>query len=196
MLGKNSHAWPEVWFDGLGWVMFEPTPGRGEPGTQSYTGVAPAQDETAPGPGTDTAEGNGALPVPPLVTITPPTNPITDPDVTGPEKGLDAGAFTAIVHDSGANWAAIGIAFGLVALGLGMPAIVRWWRRTHPSPDVSRQMTTLWRRALGAVEATGCRVDPSLTPLEQAQRDLATPARCRAPAQVIGRGGDRRHLCN
>ena len=32
-----------------------------------------------------------------------------------------------------------------------------------------RQVTTLWRRALGAVEATGCRLDPSLTPLEQAR---------------------------
>ena len=30
-------------------------------------------------------------------------------------------------------------------------------------------MTLLWRRALGAVEATGCRVDPTLTPLEQAR---------------------------
>ena len=49
VLGKNAHAWPEVWFDGLGWVPFEPTPGRGAPGAESYTGLAPAQDETAPG---------------------------------------------------------------------------------------------------------------------------------------------------
>ena len=27
VLGKNAHAWPEIWFDGLGWVPFEPTPG-------------------------------------------------------------------------------------------------------------------------------------------------------------------------
>lgn len=32
VFGKNAHAWPEVWFDGLGWVPFEPTPGRGAPG--------------------------------------------------------------------------------------------------------------------------------------------------------------------
>jgi hypothetical protein len=29
VLGKHAHAWPEVWFDGLGWVSFEPTPGHG-----------------------------------------------------------------------------------------------------------------------------------------------------------------------
>jgi hypothetical protein len=25
---KNAHAWPEVWLDGIGWLPFEPTPGR------------------------------------------------------------------------------------------------------------------------------------------------------------------------
>ncbi|HRE03889.1 MAG TPA: transglutaminase-like domain-containing protein, partial [Ilumatobacteraceae bacterium] len=24
--GRNAHAWPEVWFDDIGWVSFEPTP--------------------------------------------------------------------------------------------------------------------------------------------------------------------------
>ena len=44
---RHAHAWPEVWFDGFGWVSFEPTPGRGEPGAESHTGVAAAQDATA-----------------------------------------------------------------------------------------------------------------------------------------------------
>ncbi|HZI44175.1 MAG TPA: DUF3488 and transglutaminase-like domain-containing protein, partial [Ilumatobacter sp.] len=26
VLGRNSHAWPEIWFDRIGWVAFEPTP--------------------------------------------------------------------------------------------------------------------------------------------------------------------------
>ena len=45
VLGRNAHAWPEVWFDNIGWVPFEPTPGRGAPGAEEYTGVAPQQDE-------------------------------------------------------------------------------------------------------------------------------------------------------
>ena len=28
VIGRDSHAWPEVWFDGLGWIPFEPTPHR------------------------------------------------------------------------------------------------------------------------------------------------------------------------
>ena len=46
---------------------------------------------------------------------------------------------------------------------------MRRWRRRHPSADVARQIGDLWKRALGAVAATGYRVDPALTPLEQAQ---------------------------
>jgi hypothetical protein len=45
----DIHSWPEVLFDGLGWVRFEPTPGRGAPGNTGYTGVAPIQVGTAGG---------------------------------------------------------------------------------------------------------------------------------------------------
>ena len=40
---EQTHAWPEVYFDGLGWVAFEPTPSRGLPGAANYTGVPAAQ---------------------------------------------------------------------------------------------------------------------------------------------------------
>lgn len=41
--GKHAHSWPEIYFDGVGWVPFEPTPGRGNPATEQYTGAAAAQ---------------------------------------------------------------------------------------------------------------------------------------------------------
>ncbi len=52
--GEHYHAWPEVWLDGQ-WLAFEPTPGRGAPGNESYTGrvaeqaspINPADDATA-----------------------------------------------------------------------------------------------------------------------------------------------------
>ena len=62
VLGRNAHAWPEVWFDQFGWVPFEPTPGRGAPGAESHTGVAPAQDESLPTPG-ELATGEVQAPV-------------------------------------------------------------------------------------------------------------------------------------
>ncbi|MFC6238735.1 transglutaminase TgpA family protein [Longivirga aurantiaca] len=48
--GKNAHAWPELYFTGLGWVRFEPTPATGGAGitTPPYTG--PAADNPTPTP--------------------------------------------------------------------------------------------------------------------------------------------------
>ena len=169
VLGKNSHAWPEIWFDGLGWVGFEPTPGRGAPGAEAYTGVAPAQDDTAPGPGTGTGEGVGEEAPPPT---TLPSLDVSDP-LLDPTAGLPTGptgpVYSTRVEDRPVNWAAVGIVLLLGALALAMPTIVRRWRRAHPSTDVAKQVAALWRRALGAVEATGCRIDPTLTPIEQAR---------------------------
>ena len=48
--GKQSHAWPELYLNGLGWIPFEPTPGRGY--APSYapepTRTAAPQESTAP----------------------------------------------------------------------------------------------------------------------------------------------------
>jgi transglutaminase-like putative cysteine protease len=168
VLGKNAHAWPEIWFDGLGWVQFEPTPGRGAPGTENYTGVAPAQDETAPGAGTD---GAGAGADAPPVTLPPelvPSDPLLDPSLI-PTPAPTGPVYSTRVADRPENWLAIGLVVLTVALALAAPALVRRWRRAHPSADVPHQVAVLWRRALRAVEATGCRIDPSLTPIEQAR---------------------------
>jgi transglutaminase-like putative cysteine protease len=60
--GENAHAWPEVYLAGIGWVGFEPTPGRGAPGAEDYTGVPEQQDEE--GPSTE-PELTGAQDAPP-----------------------------------------------------------------------------------------------------------------------------------
>ena len=53
VLGEHAHAWPEVYFAGAGWVAFEPTPGRGMPAAEPYTGV-PESQAAAGDPGTAT----------------------------------------------------------------------------------------------------------------------------------------------
>jgi transglutaminase-like putative cysteine protease len=40
----NAHAWPELYFEGVGWVRFEPTPGQGTP--PAYT--VPEENEPEP----------------------------------------------------------------------------------------------------------------------------------------------------
>lgn len=47
---NDAHAWPELWFDGIGWIRFEPTPGGGDGG--ATPGWAPTpQDPTVPDQG-------------------------------------------------------------------------------------------------------------------------------------------------
>lgn len=42
----DLHAWPELFFEGVGWLRFEPTPGRGE--VPEYGLEAPVDDPTTP----------------------------------------------------------------------------------------------------------------------------------------------------
>ncbi len=42
--GKHAHAWPEVHFSSVGWISFDPTPGRAPTHGTNITGLQPAQD--------------------------------------------------------------------------------------------------------------------------------------------------------
>jgi transglutaminase-like putative cysteine protease len=171
VLGKNAHAWPEVWFDQLGWVAFEPTPGRGAPGAEEYTGVLPDQDESVPPP-VAPGEGDGDPGIGPQVPVTvPPTVPQSDrpldPTVeVAPPSVVDA---PGLAPDGGPPWLTLLTIASVLGAAVALPAVVRWWRRRHPNADLAQQMVDLWQRALGAVAATGYHADPSLTPLEQAR---------------------------
>ncbi|WP_223734276.1 transglutaminase family protein, partial [Streptomyces purpurogeneiscleroticus] len=44
---KDAHAWPELYFEGIGWTRFEPTPSRGS--VPDYTVSSDAPDEDDPG---------------------------------------------------------------------------------------------------------------------------------------------------
>ncbi|MBE0009040.1 MULTISPECIES: DUF3488 and transglutaminase-like domain-containing protein [unclassified Arthrobacter] len=61
----DAHAWPELYFDDLGWVKFEPTPSRG---------VVPEYAQTAFAPGAPAANPDN---------LDPGGNPLTDPGTTG-----------------------------------------------------------------------------------------------------------------
>ena len=77
--GEHAHAWPEVYLAGAGWVSFEPTPGRGAPNAEAYTGVPEQQ-----------AAGNGS----PGATFAPSTTtPVSIPDGSGsiPQAPADLG---------------------------------------------------------------------------------------------------------
>lgn len=72
ILNSNAHSWPEVWFDGYGWVPFEPTPGAVLPTLVEDTNdpdEGGPNNPPVPGdpdqPGHDPADDSGSTPVEP-----------------------------------------------------------------------------------------------------------------------------------
>ncbi|MDK1360142.1 DUF3488 and transglutaminase-like domain-containing protein [Arthrobacter sp. zg-Y1219] len=82
---RDAHAWPELYFEGTGWVRFEPTPSRGS--VPAYS----VQPRTAPGESTESGAAELDRPVPetepaPQPRATPSTPPVAAP-VTPAESG-------------------------------------------------------------------------------------------------------------
>jgi hypothetical protein len=172
VLGRNAHAWPEVWFDGYGWVPFEPTPGRGMPGAEAYTGIQPDQEtgeapedttttttSTLP-PTTTTLAGQTAPPPGQTTTTLPPTTTTTVP--------LDL----AHSFDGGFPWFLVLVGTAVLAFLIALPELVRRWRRRRHGPitDPVHALLELWDRALRALAAMGFRGDPTQTPIEVSDR--------------------------
>ncbi|MCW2912369.1 MAG: transglutaminase domain protein [Actinomycetia bacterium] len=59
---RDAHAWPELYFEGTGWVRFEPTPGSGALAGQG-TATTPSYAEVAT-PGTHPGQSGVATPTP------------------------------------------------------------------------------------------------------------------------------------
>ncbi len=176
VLGKNAHAWPEVWFDGLGWVPFEPTPGRGAPGSENYTNVEPQQDATGVDPNAAPAEPAPA----PDENIAPQTT-VFGPGATTPDgqpvipAGVDQSAAPAggdaagTATDEGSSWPLRELLLlSLFGALLAAPALIRRWRRSRTPSDLASAVGVLWRRSVDDLREVGLSPRASVTPNEQA----------------------------
>jgi len=178
--GKHAHAWPEVYIAGVGWVLFEPTPTRGAPEAEQYTGIAAAQaGEPATRPNVDL----GATPT----TTTAPsggggTNE-TVPDVLLPpignlDEGGRGGAATGTNPDPGLPFWLKAIVVLLVAAAVAgawlliIPVLVRrrWERRRARATSVGERVLLSWHEAASVLDRAGVGPDPSETPFEYARR--------------------------
>ena len=177
VLGKNAHAWPELWFDGIGWVAFEPTPGRGEPGAD-YTGVDPQQDETPATPAGGT--GDPAIapdPTPPSTVVPTPTSlPNRNPD--GPSRVNDPPREFGEVIDpptgapsngSKAPW--LMLIIGLVACALAAAPWVFGRVRAHRLRGLgeTERVQRSWVNARSSAQLAGVAGTPSMTAIEWAR---------------------------
>jgi transglutaminase-like putative cysteine protease len=188
--GEHAHAWPEVWIAGVGWLRFEPTPGRGAPGDTAYTGVEPSQ----------AAAGDGAAAVPvPVPTTVPPTSPGASPTVPSPgaddlgdlPPGLGGGGTTTEDErgDRLATAALVIAVLGVLALAT-VPVLKAARRRAarRRATDPRRRIHLAWTELLDDLERSGLGRTPAETPIEHADRvapRLASGAQLRTLADLV-----------
>ena len=104
----DLHAWPELYFEGIGWLRFEPTPGRGAP--PAYSSIDAVDD-----PDTPEIEGvnPSAAPVPPPTTA--PSLPPEEEETPDEKPEVRAADPTPVV---------VAVTLGILALLLS-PAAAR-----------------------------------------------------------------------
>ena len=154
---QHAHAWPEVWFDGIGWVLFEPTPGRGAP-SANYTNVAPAQDDSFP---------STVAPTTTLLNETSTTaavNPTTIPiDPMNPTSSSTTERSRSLVQ----IFSYLAAAIALIALwAFAMPRFVRSVARRRENNSILLS----WRSAVAQFEAVHGELPSQLTIFEIGER--------------------------
>lgn len=145
---SQLHSWPEVFFEGIGWVPFEPTSSLGTP-----TSFAPS---TVPQPegGTEVVPSAAPSAEPaPSASIAPEVVP---DDAQGGPTGGTAAPVNVLP--------AVGIALG-VLLVLAVPALLRLWRRrVRVAAAQGGDAAAAWRELQDLALDLGIEVRASQTP--------------------------------
>lgn len=169
--GLHAHAWPEVYFPGVGWVAFEPTPGRGNPATEAITGAAGSQ-ATAPETESTTSTSSTTTSTP-----TPSTTPggVTVPTTTPGSTGVEPGDDQSSSHQTGdlVRWLLVGLVLVASVGGLLWRSRRRGPKHSEFRSPADQQIWLAWHSALRAVSRLGSIPTPNETPVEFADRTNA-----------------------
>ena len=159
----NLHAWPELYFSGVGWVRFEPTPGRGE-----LPSFAPLSQDDPSTPDVDEsvpqAVPTSSASAPPV--STPTTAPSGGPLAPEPTDPTGTGATGATAAGT-TPWT--GIVFAVVLAVLLTPCIIRLVQRRRRFGLVeSGAALAAWDEIYDTVDDLGMRLVDGLTPRQAA----------------------------
>jgi transglutaminase-like putative cysteine protease len=159
---NQAHAWPELYFEGAGWVRFEPTPGgpAGDPPpwtTEGDAGEDEAQETEAP------EEESSPQPTPGAEESAP--QETQAPEVA--EDGEPTGAGVPL-------WLAIAGGVVLLLLLLAVPALLRLLqRRSRLSGDDAARTEGVWEEIAASTIDAGRPWDRSRTLRDQHERIAA-----------------------
>ncbi|MET0902447.1 MAG: DUF3488 and transglutaminase-like domain-containing protein [Acidimicrobiales bacterium] len=196
--GEYAHAWPEVYIADAGWVAYEPTPTRGMPNAQAYTGV-PEQQSAPGGTGVDFAPTTETTVSPPSDATIPPGSArdpdeglFTGGDVAGEDTGSDPAPVRYVLRPI---LRVLPILLGLVVAYLvvfPLGLLVRRRRRRQRATAPLEQVHLAWTEAVEAAAVVGFDERASDTFVERAIRlgeavpDAAEPALTLAARVEVG----------
>ncbi|MFE9701484.1 DUF3488 and DUF4129 domain-containing transglutaminase family protein [Streptomyces sp. NPDC006270] len=186
---RDAHAWPELYFEGVGWTRFEPTPSRGS--TPSYTRPETPADSAsdAAEPSADTSDTPSAAPsaessCPPQLRQEGGCGPSQEPGAALPtDRGTPAGTVLLLVLA------------GAVALVLPLSPLL-WRTRTRNGrlgsggrapADAAARTLAAWREVTDAAWDHGIAPDESLTPRKAAARVVRLGRLDNAAAEAVHR---------
>jgi len=199
--GEHAHAWPEVYLGQYGWVSFEPTPSRGEPGSASWTGLEPSQvvpsgtvgstgtTTRAVTPGSAGTTTSTADPSQNLESnLPPPTTPGSgaDGDDASGGGGSFVGSLIALLG---------GVLVVLVLLACYALAVSSWLARQHRSRRALAQTPADWVRvswadAIDHLAMAGAMPDRAETHTEFAERAVRLLPETAGPMAGLAAGAD------
>lgn len=135
----DLHAWTEIYFEGAGWVSFEPTPGVGS--ATSFT------EPGSPSSGTNDSEVPGS----------------NRPSVREETGAIDSTAATSSETSQTAPRTAL-ITIAALILLVGVPAFLRWARRRWRFSRAGSSVEPLWRELEDSSRDFGLPFSPTDTP--------------------------------
>ncbi|GAA3761925.1 DUF3488 and transglutaminase-like domain-containing protein [Streptomyces tremellae] len=170
---RDAHAWPELYFQGVGWTRFEPTPSRGS-----------LPDYTLPASPSDPDSDASTRPAAPD-SATPSAAPSTSSSCAAQDQRLgacDQAAAPAPQPPAGpgartGGWALLGGGIALAVLLLVLPLLYRLRVRarrlgagSHLGGDPAAPVLAAWRELLDSAWDLGIVPDEAHTPRRAAER--------------------------
>lgn len=175
--GRDAHAWPELFFENVGWLRFEPTPaGR--------TGTVPQYAHVTPeGSGTPTSSSTS-----PTTTTTPRRQPgVEDIGATAPTT-LDRPVWQRLGSVPTWQWALLGMTFALLAtVFLPIVAARARRRRLRAAEDDAARIEAQWFDLVRRIGDLGLSVPTSLTPRQTSDYLRQRAALSGEPADALNR---------
>ncbi|MEV6302692.1 transglutaminaseTgpA domain-containing protein [Actinoplanes sp. NPDC051861] len=162
--GRDALAWPEVLFDGLGWVAFDPMPKSDDP--------RPVEEDFAPKPTTPPPAPSEPPPTADAPSAGPSSTALAAPPAEGPSGVVVAGGVSGSVVLLGAAGALV-----VVSLRRGQR------RRRLSAGTPGERVTGAWRELTDALRLAGRPVPAHLSATEAAEHALTPPS---APPRRAG----------